>query len=266
MSLEMSPALYGLYKTLKIFVFPVTWITISLVVTLVLLLGKPTPSRWKMARICAAFALGLFYCLSLGPTSTWLASILESQYPFPPEALQRYEAIVVLGGGVLPAGGARPLTELGPSTLRRTLCGVALLQENLAPVLVLSAGDAEPFATRPTESTEMQKLALHLGVPDSAIVIESVSRNTYESAKEVKKLLEPRSKILLVTSAIHIPRSMLLYAKQGFRPTAFPCGYSVGAISWHPLMFVPNVGALDLSSDAINEFLGIAVYRLAGKI
>jgi uncharacterized SAM-binding protein YcdF (DUF218 family) len=143
---------------------------------------------------------------------------------------------------------------------------VALLQENLAPVLVLSAGDAEPFATGPTESTAMQKLALHLGVPDSAIVIESVSRNTYESAKEVKKLLEPRNKILLVTSAIHIPRSMLLYAKQGFRPTAFPCGYSVGAISWHPLMFVPNVGALDLSSDAINEFLGIAVYWLAGKI
>ena len=267
MPLEMSPLLYVLYKSLKILILPAAWVGVLSVMTFALLLGKPSAGRLKLARISAAFAFGLFYVLSFGPASAWLAGILEQQYPPPPQdPTRRYEAIVVLGGGILPEGGPRLVTELGSSTLRRTLCGAALIQQGLAPLVVLSGGNAEPFTSIPPESGEMKKLALHVGVPENAIVIESVSRNTYESAKEVKQLLGPRIRILLVTSAIHVPRAMRLYEKQGFQPTPFPCGYTAGATGWDTLMFVPSVGALDRSGQAINEFVGIAVYRLAGKI
>ena len=219
------------------------------------------------ARFCTVFAFLLFYVLSFGPVSAWLASLLEEQHP-PPilENTKKHDAIVVLGGGIIPAGGLRPGHELGDSTLRRTLCGATLIRQGHAPVIVFSGGNADPFLSLPPESGEMKKLAIESGVPEKEILLESLSRNTYESAQEVKQLLGNRNHILLVTSAIHLPRAVRLYQKQGFRVTPVPCGYTVGGTHWDPFTFVPSAGALIRSSQAINEIVGIAVYWMAGKI
>jgi len=217
--------------------------------------------------MCVASGFLLFYPLSLSPVSTWLANILEGQYPTPVQsAIHQYDAIVVLSGGIMPAGGPRANHELTEATLRRTLCGASLIRQGAAPLLVLSGGNAHPFMTLPPESVEMKKLALRMGVPDTALVIESLSRNTYENAREVKKILGSRNHILLVTSAIHLPRAVRLYQKQGFRLTPVPCGYLGGQSSWAPLNLVPSAGAMVRSSKAINEILGIAVYWMAGKL
>jgi len=130
----MSSLVYMSYKLVKVFVYPYVWIGIFLAVSVGLLLGKPTVTRWRAARLCTAFAFLLFYVLSFGPVSAWLASLLEEQHP-PPilETTKKHDAIVVLGGGIIPAGGLRPVHELGESTLRRTLCGATLIRQAHAP-------------------------------------------------------------------------------------------------------------------------------------
>jgi len=263
----MSSLVYMGYKLVKVFIYPYIWIGIFLAVSVGLLLGKPKETRWRAARFCTVFAFLLFYVLSFGPVSAWLASLLEEQHP-PPilKTTIKHDAIVVLGGGIRPAGGLRPVHELGNSTLRRTLCGATLIRQGHAPVIVFSGGNADPFISLPPESGEMKKLAIGVGVLENTILLESVSRNTYESAKEAKQLLEHRKHILLVTSAIHLPRAVRLYQKQGFRVTPVPCGYTVGGTHWGPFTFVPSAGALIRSSQAINEMVGMAVYLLAGKI
>ncbi len=263
----MSSLVYMGYKLVKVFVYPYVWIGIFLGVSVGLLLGKPTETRWRTARFCTVFAFLLFYMLGFGPVSAWLASLLEEQHP-PPilETTSKHDAIVVLGGGIRPAGGLRPVHELGESTMRRTLCGATLIRQGHAPVIVFSGGNADPFLSIPPESGEMKKLAIKVGVPDKAILLESASRNTYESAKEVKNLLGHQKHILLVTSAMHLPRAVRLYQKQGFRLTPVPCGYTVGGTGWGPFTFVPSAGALRQSSQAINEIVGMAVYWMAGKI
>ena len=57
-----------------------------------------------------------------------------------------------------------------------------------------------------------------------AILTEERSRNTYENAVNAKQLLG-RDRSCSSTSALHLPRSVALFEKQGFSVTPVPCGY-----------------------------------------
>ena len=94
----------------------------------------------------------------------------------------------------------------------------------MPPALVLTGGDGRVFGTGPTEAVEMKRWAVRLGVPESAIIIDTEARNTYENATGTKRLLGPAS-ILLVSSASHLPRAVPVFTKQGFRVTPAPCDY-----------------------------------------
>jgi len=260
----MSPLAFGLYKLVKIGVYPLTWIWILMVVVVVLLFRQQTSQRLRAARIAACSALALLYGLSAGPVSSYLAGMLEQSYPpYQPIEGQSHDAIVVLTGGLAPKQGARPVTVLAYSTLQRTICGVKAYSQGLSKKLVMSGG--------PFDAGEMAELAVKLGVPEQALLLEDVSRNTYESAKETQHLLGQRANILLVTSAIHVPRAVRLYRKQGLDVTPYPCGYQTSLRVWTlpgigPSTFVPDVRVLSRSTAAIIELVGLAVYRLAGQL
>jgi uncharacterized SAM-binding protein YcdF (DUF218 family) len=63
---------------------------------------------------------------------------------------------------------------------------------------VLTGGDGRIFDAGPQEAVEMQRWAVHLGIPESATKIDTEARNTYENAIGTKRLLGPAS-ILLVS-------------------------------------------------------------------
>lgn len=263
---EMTPLVFEAYKLVM---FPLTLLWIILVLLVVVLFSRQTPARLRTARVAACSALVLLYGLSAGPASSYLIAILEQEFPpFQMSSGQSFDAIVVLTGGILPKTGARPTAELGDATTQRTLCGVDAYSKGLAHTLLLSGG---PTGTPETDAVEMGTLATRFGIPQDALVLEKVSRNTYESAKEIRRLLGDRANILLVTSAFHIPRSMRLFQKQGLHVTPFPCGYltsqRIGAWPKFTLnSFVPSLGSMRRSEVAINELVGLVVYKLAGKL
>ena len=98
---------------------------------------------------------------------------------------------------------------------------VDLYQQGYAPTLVLTGGDGRIFDTGPQEAVEMKRWAVRLGVPESATMIDTEARNTYENATGTKRLLGPAS-IFLVSSASHLPRAVPVFTKQGFRVTPAP--------------------------------------------
>ena len=154
---------------------------------------------------------------------------------------------------------------------QRTTCGADLFLEGLAPRLLLVGGDSDIFLKGPIESHEMRRWALRLGVVGSAILTEERSRNTYENAMNAKRLLGKGS-ILLVTSALHLPRSVALFEKQGFSVTPVPCGYEAkdrpgkGLDHLDLLDFLPSAYALSISTHAVDEFAGLLVYWIAGTL
>jgi uncharacterized SAM-binding protein YcdF (DUF218 family) len=270
--MEMSPFFFGLYKLVKYAVYPLTWILACLVTAFVItwLPYSPRRQRWLRRMVGIGF-LVLFLCAA--PIASYsLMSVLESWYPPPSSLSGRFDAIVVLGGGVRGHGTLRPTVELSEESLQRTSCGVDLYQRQAAGRLVMTGGDAQVFGNGPREAPAMKAWAVRLGVPSDAIVIDDQARTTYENALGTKQVLRDATSILLVTSAYHLPRAAALFKKQGFEVTPYPCGFHARhhlTDELHDLSvldFLPNSRAFNRMTEAVEEAAGIALYWLVGKL
>lgn len=268
--MEFSAFWFALYKLAKFAVYPYTWMVLLLGLLCVLLLSRVSPWRLLWIRVLTVVTLLLVWIIGSPLVAGFLTASLEEQYPpFNPATTQRFDTIVVLGGGVLPKGTLRPMDTLSSFSAERTMCGVDLFQRGLATRLLFSGGDAAVVGKGPEEARVMKQLAMRLGVPEDAILAETRSRTTYEGAVELSRMVGGNS-VLLVTSAYHIPRALALFRKQGIITTPAPCGYSARNRTDHVEVtlfdFLPSVHALESSTYAISEFVGIAVYRAAGKL
>ena len=104
----------------------------------------------------------------------------------------------------------------GPAALRRRLeIGIRLFQAGAAPLLVLSGGGSGPLP----EAEFMRRAAIVHGVPPTALLIDPVSRDTFENARETARLLSARGlrSVLLVSDRVHLPRAALLFRLAGLR-------------------------------------------------
>jgi uncharacterized SAM-binding protein YcdF (DUF218 family) len=239
-------------------------------VLLVLALFGLWRGRRRLLQGCLVAALVLTYGLSLPPVARTLARTLEHRYSEPariekPLAKPVYDAVVILAGGVSRRGGLRAEDRLKPASLERLLCGRNLMTQGLAPVLVLSGGNADPFVDYTPEAEIMARTLRTFGPSPGTVETEAHSRTTYENAVETKKLLGARVRIALVTSAIHMPRAMALFKQQGFDPTASPCEYLAGPRESGITEYLPDIQNLHYSTRAINEWVGLWLYELAGK-
>lgn len=232
---------------------------------------------WKQPKWAArAFALALTILLLASNTwvSQWLVRSLEWQH-LPPTEFPLAEAIVILGGGIKPARSPRPWVELGEAG-NRIIYGSHLYRQGKAPLLILSGGRVEWRGGGRPESTDMAEIAQAMGVPASAILEDPDSLNTYQNAVNVRKILDGKGlkgAILLVTSALHMPRSLLIFQHQGIKTIPAPTDFTVtqediaaSQGSWQAalLNLLPDSYHLQQSGKAIKEYIGLAVYRLRG--
>ncbi|MBV9587645.1 MAG: YdcF family protein [Alphaproteobacteria bacterium] len=117
------------------------------------------------------------------------------------------DAIVVLGCQLFPGG--RPSERLR----RRVALGVELYREGAAPLIVMSGGGAGTVS----EATVMRDLARKDGVPETALLLETESRNTFENAGYTARLLRESGKmrIVLVSDRAHLPRAARMFRRAG---------------------------------------------------
>ena len=196
-----------------------------------------------------------------------LLGSLESRYPpAPAEQYPRVDAIVVLGGSTLPPLPPRLEVEVGAS-FDRLLHGLRLLRAGRAPRLILSGG-AIPFLSGSSlpEAGRMARLAGELGVEPGQLLLESRSRNTRENAVRTARLLEERGlkRVLLVTSARHMPRAAAVFRKAGVDFVPAPADFRVVDKPFSPWRLLPDLEALDASTRAVKEYAGLVVYRMRG--
>ena len=112
-------------------------------------------------------------------------------------------------------------------------------------------------------------LLLDLGVPDSAILVENEARNTEENALLVDRLMQERiverkARVLVVTSAWHMKRTLLMFEKYAPHIEAIPaaCDFEcVPASSFQWAELVPNAEVFGRNSVYLHEWIGILWYR-----
>lgn len=271
--MELSPFLFACYKAMKYLLYPISWIVGPLILAAGIALFPFSPRRFRWIRVLllSSAILTLFVATPI-PGRTVLA-ILEGWYPpFSPTPTSKFDAIVVVAGGIHQQGSLRPQHELSDESWHRVICGADLFIQGLAPKLLFAGGDASLFGDGPSEAREMKRLANRLGVTDQAILMEERSRTTYENAVNTKRILANNTAILLVTSAYHVPRAVALFTKQGFRVTPVPCGYKTkdrpkeGLGQLTVVDFLPSYHGLATTTHAVDELAGIVVYWIAGAM
>jgi uncharacterized SAM-binding protein YcdF (DUF218 family) len=184
---------------------------------------------------------------------------LELAYSVPEKV--EGDVIVLLCGGA----GDVPIdisaaAALYPATMQRTYA-VARLQKKTGLPVIVSGG--APFSDTP-ESVAAARYLAELGIPKGKIITEEASRDTFENAAYTLKICKEKGykRIILVTSAYHMPRSIYLFKKAGFESILpYPYGHLAPAARRRHLRdFLPGDSG-DLSR-ALNEYSGLAYYHL----
>lgn len=257
-----------LSKLLPLFFYPLGLACVLMVAALVTLGKRP---RW------AARAITLALIILLGASNGWVSSLLvrslEGQnLPF--TVVPTAEAIVVLGGATKPALPPRPEVDLSEQG-DRIFYAAQLYKQQKAPLIIVSGGRIDWTRQGAPESADMANILSQIGVPASAIIQDPDSLNTYENAVNVRKILNARGihQVLLVTSALHMPRSLSIFKHQGIAAIPAPTDFLVSnnelqALSTSPqatlLNLLPDSDRLEHFTRALKEYVGLFVYRLRG--
>jgi uncharacterized SAM-binding protein YcdF (DUF218 family) len=96
------------------------------------------------------------------------------------------------------------------------------------------------------------------------IVAETKSRDTNDQAHFLADELQGRP-FALVTSAFHIPRSLMLFQRQGLKPIPAPADFRSATGKPGVRSFIPTAGGLFMAQLAVHEYLGLVFYGLQGR-
>ncbi|TVQ22203.1 MAG: YdcF family protein [Leptolyngbya sp. DLM2.Bin15] len=258
---------FFLSKFLPTLVFPLGFTCLMIVIALITLWRRP---RWAAGSL--AIALIVLLVSSNTYTAEAMLRSLEWQH-IPAEELPNAEAIVVLGGAVRAQEYPRPWVDVLEEG-DRPLHGAQLYLQGKAPLVILSGGRIDWFGARGAEADDMAEILEAMGVPPEAMVLERTSFNTYENAVNVKQILDQRgiNRVLLVTSAVHMPRSLKIFEKQGIEAIPAPTDFIASSpiVSREQtyqaaiLRSLPEAHNLQHVTRVIREYIGIVVYWLKG--
>ena len=229
--------------------------------------------KQKAGKILLSIGVILFTFLSYPALSNIFLRRLEYQYPplistaasdfAPDEVVPQVRWIVVLGGGHISDPNIPITSQLSGASLVRLIEAIRLHNQIPGSKLILSEGKV--FDPVPGAET-MAEVAKALGVKQEDLILESESKDTIDEARIIKSIVG-NDKFILVTSALHMPRSMGMFKKLGMQPIPAPTGYIMKekqGIS--PGDFFPSSDELRKAEGVIYEYLGLLLAKLRGQI
>jgi uncharacterized SAM-binding protein YcdF (DUF218 family) len=248
-----------LHKLLPVFFLPVG---VTLVLWLAGLLFRRRILLWIGLAVLWLCSTPLVSVVAIRAAEGWA---VRGRAVDAPEA----DAIVVLSAGRVLAPGPAAISEWGDAD--RFFGGVDLFRSGKAPFLVFTGGSRAPKLDVPLEGEVLAGYARELGVPAAGIVTTGPVANTAEEARAVAALLRGRratssaprfvARVLLVTSAFHMPRARWLFERAGLQVEPFPVDFQVssgGGVNM--LAFLPTAAALRQTETALREAYGRLFY------
>lgn len=213
---------------------------------------------------------GLLFLLFF--TNPLIINQLMKKWEYPEtrkDELPLVKSAIVLGGILDETNTDSDLYKFNDHS-ERLLESLVMLNEGLIRNIIISGGSGSVLNKKDIESKHLSQFSNDLGIKKSKIKIDSVSRNTFENAIEVSKILEKEGlkdqPILLVTSAYHMRRAMMCFEKQGINCIPFPVDYCTSNITINPKWILPDYYAIKLWETYIKERIGIISYQIFGYI
>ena len=207
-------------------------------------------------------ALLLLWVTSIPIVSNSLLGLLEQNYQVQTlDNVEDHDTVVVLSGMVRTIqNNGEVYYEFGEA-VDRILAGISLIKDGKADRMILTRGQL-PWSLGVPEGEFLSNFATMNGVEADKITLTRVVQNTDDEAKAIAELITSNEKLILVTSAFHMPRATKVFANQNILVTEFPVDFLSGASKLDILDFLPNASAFKDSSLFIREMIGRAYYSL----
>ncbi len=211
----------------------------------------------------------LLYTVSTPFVSRLITRPLERPYFKPTDLPRDCSAIVLLGGGGAPMVSADAFPEVNDAG-DRILHAARLYKTGISSRVITSGGRLVGTIRKTISEGKHNAILLsEIGVDSNSIIIENKSRVTADHPRYIAQILDSLKlsrRIILVTSAAHMKRSLAVFGKYGF--TSYPAAtdFQSGAFLFEDVRdFLPSAGALHNSTSTIHEYYGIIGYKLLGK-
>ena len=213
-------------------------------------------------------ALSIVFALlvSVVPVGPMLLNALEERFPAPKTLPDTIAGIVVLGGVIDPYRSEIRQTPVIGGAVERITISANLAKKYPEARLIYTGGSGSLRHQDQKEADHVVELYESLGIPRDRLLLERVSRNTWENAKFSIEIASPVSSEnwILVTSAFHMPRAVGVFRRVGWELIPYPVDYNVGVVESFPspLSFTRGLGSL---SHAGHEWIGLIAYWITGK-
>ncbi len=209
----------------------------------------------KSAKVFLSLSFGFLFLFSYPPFANFLITKLENQYPkYDYKTQVRY--IHVLGSGHN-TDPSQPLSsQIGGASVKRDLEGI-LIHKSLKNSKIIFTG--YEGNTNVATAIMNAKLAEALGVKKENLLVNPKPKDTKEEAVFTKSIVGDEA-FILVTSATHMPRSMMLFKSLGLNPIPAPTNFYKKEFSG--FLKVPEIGSFQNSQIAMHEYWGILWNKL----
>lgn len=245
---------FFLSKILIYFLAPVIWIIIFFIIGLII-------KRTRVKRIFFSISLILFLIFS----NQFLLNHFAKMWDVKQTTLHtdaKYSAAIVLGGYSSEDAEQDGYFNIAAD---RFIEAIKLKTEGKVTHLLISGGSGKLYPTDFRESDWVLTQLKDLKIPDSSILVENRSRNSYENALFSKNILDSvmlKPPYILVTSAYHMRRAQYIYKQKGLDVIPYPCNYIAGRSKTSFTDFIPSAGTLSDWEIYIKEMVGYAMYAV----
>ena len=179
---------------------------------------------------------------------------------------EQFDVAVVLGGYSRNRleNGRLELNEAGD----RLIAALDLLRTKQVKRIILSGGDGSLYKTGINESAEVLIYLKSVGYKTDYIQVEANSKNTFENAANTAPLIRKNEKVILITSAFHMPRATACFNKQSIKHKPYPVDYLMdGSSSFSPSnLLIPDGMAFEKWEVLLKEWVGYFAYKFSGKL
>jgi uncharacterized SAM-binding protein YcdF (DUF218 family) len=249
-----------LSKTLDALVDPFWWVFAPALAGVVLL------ARGKRRGLGLGLALGgltVLFVAGLPWVGDHLRLGLEQEAVDTSRPDVTYDAVVLLGGAVSPEGASADQANWNDS-VERLMVTRDLLASGRARAAIVSGG-SYGIPGLPTEAEYLKRQLVAWGIAEDRVVLEDRALNTRENAVFSGALARARGfqRLLVVTSAFHVPRAQGCFRAAGVEADFLPVDYRMRDPGRNP-HWLPRASVLGDTAAVVRERFGFLVYRVMG--
>lgn len=253
--------MFLLSKVVGLLTHPVNMVFLTLLLATALSMTR----FFRIGRGILLAECAVLMVLAVLPLEEWLLAPLEDRFPVP-QLPRQVDGIIVLGGAIDPVISVERGQPSADGAVDRLIALVDLGRRFPQARIIFTGGSGSLTEQRYKEAPVVRQFLDQVGFPSSRVLFEDQSRNTRENATLSLEMARPQpgETWLLVTSALHMPRSVGTFRAVGWDILPWPVDYlTTGTPSADRLRFSVAAG-LSVLGTALHEWLGLLSYRVLG--